>query len=163
MSDSDSAFVLHAKRELDIIGLTEDSTDEMNVMMRNHLLHMCRQFAEEGHSGFSAAYAAKCLDKLFRYEPLSPLLGDDSEWNDVSDMAGPGGGKLYQNNRCSRVFKDDEGAYDIEGKIFYDVLLDDDGQEYRSYYSCRGSRVYVTFPYTPTKEYLPRPAEEDAK
>ena len=53
----------HAKRELDIIGMTEDSKDEMNVMMREHILKMIEVFSDEGHSSFSANYAANIISK----------------------------------------------------------------------------------------------------
>jgi len=46
---------------------------------------------------------------------------------------------LYQNNRDSEVFKDDNGAYWINGRIF----RDSDGGIYMS----KGSRVPVAFPW----------------
>ena len=45
----------YAEDELNRIGLTDE--DEYNGMMRNHILHMVKVFADEGHSGFSAPYA----------------------------------------------------------------------------------------------------------
>ena len=147
-----SNLLSHAKRELDLIGMTEDSPDEMNRMMRKHILHMMDEFAKEGHSGFSAGYAINILTRLFDFKPLSPLTGEDSEWNEVSERMGS---KCWQNNRRSSVFKDEDGvAYDIDGKVFWEWAKshDDDGNvvgEHRSYYSCRDSRVNVTFPYTP--------------
>ena len=95
-------MVEFAKKEMDIIGLTED--DEMNGMMRKHILHMVEEFADEGHSGFSASYALSILQKVLAYKPLSPLTGEDSEWNDMSDYGR--GDSLYQNNRRSSVFKE---------------------------------------------------------
>ena len=148
----------HAEKELDLIGLTDNSTDEMNRMMRNHIIHMVKEFSEEGHSGFSASYALSILKKLLAYKPLSPLTGEDDEWvkHDY------GGGPTYQNKRKSSVFKDEDGScYDIDGKVFWEWVkrpLDDDepgypGEKvYKSYYTCRDSRVEVTFPYTPPDE-----------
>jgi hypothetical protein len=151
------SLLTHAKIELDAIGMTEDSDDEMNVMMRKHILHMVNEFAEEGHSGFSASYAAGLLDKLFRYQPLCPLSGDDSEWVDVGQQSGY---PLYQNKRCGRVFKEGDGqAYDMEGKVFYDIYTELDGEPcepYKSYFTNRESRVTINFPYTPNTEYVER-------
>lgn len=146
----------HAKRELDIVGFTEDSNDEMNVMMRNHILHMIEEFSKEGHSGFSASYAISVLHSLLKFEPLSPLTGEDSEWTDVAEESGY---PLYQNKRCSRVFKNNDGAYDIDGKIFWEWHTDpsiNDGRPFKSHYTSKDSRVPVTFPYLPTTVYEER-------
>lgn len=146
-----SNLLSHAEKELDLIGMTEDSPDEMNRMMRKHILHMMDEFAKEGHSGFSAQYAIGILTKLFDFKPLSPLTGEDDEWVKHDYGVEPS----YQNKRRSSVFKDANGeAYDIDGKVFWEWAksFDEDGNvsgEHRSYYSCRDSRVPVKFPYTP--------------
>jgi len=150
----------HAENELDAIGMTADSPDKMNVAMREHLIHMVSEFAKEGHSGFSASYAVGILEKLFSYKPLCPLTGADSEWLAIAESQTNGNnGTLYQNMRASHVFKDDDGAYDIDGKIFYDIVTDGEGEPHKSYFTGLGSRVPVTFPYTPVSEYLERPEE----
>ena len=136
----------HAKDELDRIGMTEDSPDEMNVAMRKHILHMMNEFAEERHSGFSAGYAISILTKLLDFKPLSPLTGEDSEWSDVREY---GPTPYYQNKRRSSVFKDADGScYDIDGKVFWEWYKDEDDNISKSYYTCFESRVPVTFPYT---------------
>ena len=138
------SLVEYAESELDRIGMTEE--DEYNGMMRKHLLHMVHEFSEEGHSGFSASYALQCLEKLLRFKPLSPLTGEDDEWSDISEISGV---SHYQNKRYSSVFKDgkDGEAYDIRGKVFWEWVRDEDGNPYKSYYTCYESRVPVTFPY----------------
>lgn len=150
-----SNLMKFAESELDLIGLTDD--DEMDGMMRKHILHMIHEFSEEGHSGFSANYAVNLLSKLLKYEPLTPLTGEDSEWMEIAkEISGYNHGTLYQNKRLSRVFKDDNGAYDSEGKIFWEWYSSptiDDGKPYKTYFTCRDSRVPVTFPYTQTKVY----------
>ena len=88
--------------------------------MRKHILYMVKEFGKEDHSGYSASYAINLLNKLLRFEPLSPLSGDDSEWNEV-------GHGVFQNKRCFHVFKDADGkAYDSNG------------------------RGYIKFPYVPS-------------
>lgn len=157
------SLVSYAEDELNRIGLTDE--DEYNGMMRKHLLHMIKEFADEGHSGFSAGYAINCLTKLMKFKPLSPLTGDDDEWHDVSEISGV---THYQNKRCSSVFKDgkDGEAYDIDGKVFWEWIRTEDGREIKSYYTGRESRVPVTFPYTvpdePIYEYRYSDAEPPA-
>ena len=142
-----SELVKHAEHELDLIGLTEDSEDEMNVMMRKHILHMVKEFANEGHSGFSAPYAIDALSKLLSYKPLAPLTGEDDEWNDLLIMDGS---PSWQNNRHSSVFKNADGScYDINGKVFWEWWKDpQDGHVSKVHYTCSESSVPVTFPYT---------------
>ena len=85
------------------------------------------------------------------FEPLVPLTGEDWEWVDVSDLSGR---TLYQNKRCSHVFKDDNGAYDMHGIVWYEWYTDEEtGEKYKSTFTSRESRVPVTFPYTPKTEY----------
>ena len=145
----------HAERELDLMGLSDDG--DMNGAMRKHILHMIKEFAGEGHSGFSASYAIQVLEKLLRFEPITPLTGEDWEWNNVSEMSGE---TLYQNARCGRVFKDKDGAYDIDGKVFYEWYTDEEtGEKRKSHYTGLESRVPVTFPYTPTTVYEEKTAE----
>lgn len=159
----------HAKRELDLIGMTEDSPDEMNRMMRKHILHMVEEFSAEGHSGFSANYAIHILSKLLKFAPLTPLTGEDSEWHVVETVRGPLGGETpvtWQNIRNSSVFKTvEDGAYDLDGRVFWEWHSNpniDGGAPFKSYFTSRDSRVPVTFPYTPPDkpEYVFRPTEE---
>jgi hypothetical protein len=136
-----SNLIDFAKKELDIVGMKEDDSEISNRAMREHILKMIEVFSDEGHSGFSANYAVAILQKLLKFEPLSPLTGEDSEWNLISEKE-----NLYQNKRCSHVFRENGKAYDIHGKVFV--------QENGSAYTSRDSRVDVTFPYTPKTEYV---------
>lgn len=146
-----------AKQELDLIGMNDG--DPMNAAMRNHILHMVKEFGDEGHSGFSASYAVDLLSRLLRYKPLSPLTGNDDEWMDVSDCGGRKDGPLWQNTRHHSIFKDNEGAYDIDGKVFWEWWKHDDGTVSKMYYSNFNSCIPVTFPYTvpdsPVYEWCP--------
>ena len=140
------SMIEYAKRELDAIGMTEDSSDEMNGMMRKHILHMVKEFADEDHSGFSAAYALSILKRLLAYEPLSPLTGADDEWMEV-------GPDVWQNKRASNVFKDKDGAYWSDGIVFWEIIKDNpediNGEPYKTYFTSRDSRVNIdSFPWT---------------
>ena len=151
----------HALREFRAAGWTDDDgqfKDNMQEMICVHVLKLLDMFSDEGHSGTSAPYTIQLFKTLAMYEPLSPLTGEDWEWVDVSDRGD--GSKLWQNSRCSRVFKDQNGAYDIEGVVFYDWYTDEDGKQYKRYkahYTNSDSRVPVTFPYTPTTEFKETP------
>lgn len=130
----------HAKRELALINT---DGDEMQNAMDRYILHMIDEFSKEGHSGFSASYAISFLERLLRFKPLTPLTGEDDEWNQIND-------DRWRNNRFSEVFKNADGqAYWSQGKVF-----SDDGGE--SWYTSSESRVHIEFPFTvPNKpEYV---------
>ena len=138
--------VRHAEREFVAAGYTpldQEQEDGPNKWIQENVLELLEVFARQGHSGFSAPYAVETFHKLALHEPLVPLSGADDEWNEVGDG-------VFQNNRCSRVFKDKNRfngqAYDIEGRIFRGP----GGGCYTSNESC----VQVTFPYTPKREYV---------
>lgn len=153
----------HAEEELRRIGMGPDcDPEDMNGMMRKHILHMMQEFANEGHSGFSASYAISILTRLMDFKPLSPLTGEDDEWHDISEYGGYP--TKWQNKRKSSVFKDSNGeCYDIDGKVFWEWYRSEEGTPVKSYYTCRDSRVPVTFPYTvpdkPIYEYRQSDAE----
>lgn len=129
----------YARSELTRAGLF-DSDSDYGRMMGDAIMKMIKLFADEGHSGFSANMAINIFNKVARFEPLTPLTGEDDEWNEVGEGT-------FQNRRCSHVFKGPDGrAYDIDGKVFRRP----DGSCYTNY----NSRVYVTFPYTPGSEYV---------
>lgn len=128
----ESNFISHAERELQY--LSKDP-DEMQQQINTDIMALLSLFSLQGHSGSSAAYTTSVLTKLLRWEPITPLTGEDSEWVEV-------GTGVFQNSRCSRVFKDaDGGAYDIDGKVFQD--------KNGSWFTNSESRVPVTFPYVP--------------
>ena len=132
----------HARMEFKAAGWLDDTgayKDEMQGMICEHVLKMLQVFSDEGHSGVSAPYAIKVFSRLAMFEPLAPLTGEDWEWHDT--------GHNYQNKRASHVFKDYDGnCYDIDGKVFWEWNKFE-GEPFKSYYTCRESRVPVTFPY----------------
>lgn len=140
-----------ARNELKLAGLF-DADSDYGGMLGEAVMKMVTVFSEEGHSGFSALMAISLFEKVARFQPLTPLTGEPSEWIAVDGPSegDPGSAKLFQNNRCPHVFKDAKGAYDSEGRVFREP----DGACFTS----RDSRVPVTFPYTPTREYVDRPA-----
>ena len=143
----------HAWLEFKAAGWVDDNNkfnDEMQEAICNHVLKLLDVFEGEGHSGSSAPYAIGLFEKLAKFEPVAPLTGEDWEWVDVAEQSGR---TLWQNKRCSHVFKDEDGAYDIDGIVFYDWHTDENGERYKTHFTSRESRVPVTFPYVPKTEY----------
>lgn len=144
-----SNLIEHAKREFKAIGyppLDQEQEDGPNKWIQENLIELLEVFSKQGHSGFSAGYCINAFNKLARFEPLAPLTGEDWEWQEVAE-------NLWQNIRCSRVFKDEQGcAYDIEGRVF----VEPNGSAYTS----KDSRVPVIFPYTPKTEQVQVSEEE---
>ena len=131
--------------------------DEMQEDICKHVLKLLEVFDGEGHSGSSAPYAINLFEKLAKFEPVAPLTGEDWEWNEVS--AG-----VYQNNRCSHVFKQaglfDGQPYDIDAKVFWNWYKDKDGKPFKSYFTGINSFAPITFPYVPKREYVFEPTDE---
>lgn len=150
----------HARNEFRAAGWVDENgkfKDEMQEAICTHVLKLLEVFSDEDHSGSSAPYAINLFSTLAKFEPLVPLTGEDWEWNDVSEYSGRDNGPVYQNKRCSHVFKDNTGAYDIDGIVFWEWYTDPEtGEKSKSYFTSRDSRVPVTFPYTPKIEYHER-------
>lgn len=94
-----SNLVDHARRELALIG--EDD------WLTEGLCKVIAAFAEMGHSGFSAEHSTVVLEKLLRYQPLSPITDDPAEWMDRAQEMG--GEPFWQNIRDSRAMSRDGG------------------------------------------------------
>lgn len=109
-----SNLVEYAKSELRLLGYTgEESDDDPNKWMWDNVIGVVEKFSEGGHSGSSAAYAFDLIEKLLKYEPLTPLTFKKDEWIVHNEM---GEGNVWQNRRKFTVFSDDEGKswYDLE-------------------------------------------------
>ena len=99
----------YAKIELDI--LIKTTPDAIILHFIPEILALCEAFGNSGQSGGSAPYTAGALadavKKLCLQQPIAPLTGEDSEWNEVSNG-------VLQNNRCSAVFKEDGKAHYLD-------------------------------------------------
>lgn len=137
-----SDLEIFAKDELTRAGLFESDSD-YGGMLGHAVMKLIKIFSDEGHSGLSASMAVNIFERVARFEPLTPLTGEDDEWMEVTD------GTL-QNKRCSHVFRENGKAYDIQGKVFRTPS----GNCYTSF----DSRTPVVFPYTPKIEYVDVPA-----
>lgn len=135
-----SALYEYAKKELERIekGCKDEESLSMQQAIDKNILELINVFSNQHHSGFTATYVIDILQRLLHYKPLTPLTGEDDEWEDVTSY---GYDTLtFQNKRCSAVFKDDRGAYWVEGKIFSSDLG-------HTWYTNSDSCVPVTFPF----------------
>lgn len=156
-----SNYRQHALTEFKAAGwLNEDGAfkDDMQKLLCDGVLELLDLFATHGHSGSSAPYAVNLFNTLAKFEPVVPVTGEDWEWHECSDG-------VFQNKRCSHVFKDaarfDGQAYDIQGIVFWDWAgpLEGETERFKSYFTSRDSAVPITFPYTPKTEYRERTSE----
>ena len=122
-----------AKKELSRI---EHDEDGIQNLVDDNVLELLEILCNQGHSGMSAAYVLNLFDRLSHFLPLTPLTGEDDEWTEVS----PG---RFQNKRYSAVFKDSDGAYNSEGKIF--------SHDGKIWFSNKDSRIPISFPYMPPR------------
>lgn len=115
-----------AKRELDIAGLFDRDSD-YNGMLGKAVMELMQTFAEQGHSGASAALTVDIFDKLASWKPLTELTDNPDEWQKVSDWyGGPEKdlvGMEYQSKRSPSCFSSDGG------KTYYDVDENPDRKE----------------------------------
>lgn len=165
-----SNITAFAKAELDRLAVS--TPDAVILPFKPEILALCEAFGRSGQSGGSAPYTAGALSlaikNLTLFKPVAPLTGEDSEWNNVSDLIGSD--PVFQNNRLSSVFKEGDGKpYFLDAIIWkgpedYDtftgrVYMDDTFQELISSSQC------VEFPCIPKSftvdiEYLPIDQEE---
>ena len=149
-----------AEEELRFAGYDiNDPEDGPNKWLAEGTLGLLKVFSDQGHSGMSAPYAVALFEKLAMWKPITPLTGNDDEWNEVGE-------NVWQSRRNSEVFKEEDGqAYWIDGRVFWSWATYpdiDDGKPFKSYYTSRDSRVNVEFPWVqPDKpEYVFVPTEE---
>ena len=124
MSEEESNLVLHAKRELALAGLLDAESDydgELGVAA----LEIVHVFDKQGHSGASAAMVISLVEKLLRYEPLTPLTADPDEWMPLDEEVF-GKANVFQSRRDSKMFSEDGGRtyYSVDDSsrsLFYTV------------------------------------------
>lgn len=135
-----SALYEYAKKELERIekGCKDEESLSMQQAIDKNILELINVFSNQHHSGFTATYVIDILQRLLHYKPLTPLTGEDDEWENVTSYGYDT--PTFQNKRCSAVFKDDRGAYWVEGKIFSSDLG-------HTWYTNSDSCVPVTFPF----------------
>lgn len=145
-----SKLTEYARNELD--RLMSNNDDGMQSLMNQNILDLIEMFSEHGHSGFSASYLIHALQRLMKWKPLQPLTGEDDEWNECG-YTRESGATVFQNKRCSSVFKDvlPDGtwtAHDIDSV----VCSDNGGITWFSGGTTKQWMEDITFPYLPPVE-----------
>ena len=149
-----------AKQELDLLEAT--LSDSLITPFSKEILALCEAFGKSGQSGGSAPYVASAIaqavKKLCLQQPICDITGEESEWGDMTSMNG--GNEMYQNIRCSALFKKGKknDAYYLDAIVWkgvedYDtftgtVYVDDKSFELIA------SRQYVSFPFIPKTFYV---------
>jgi hypothetical protein len=123
------SIVAQAKHELKLINFGDEDTAVM--------IGILETFFGQWDSGGAVYAVAPILRRLIAGKPLSPLTGADDEWFDH-------GRGMFQNIRCSSVFKDPRFH---DGKLAYNI----DAAE---------PRAAITFPYWPERADVPSPVIE---
>ena len=138
------AWALLWARDTDLVRHVRNEIGRIDRDVVLNCTNIARVFSLGGHSGGSASIVIPWIEKALSWEPVAPLTGEDDEWVDRSDETGY---PLWQNKRCSRVFKKSDGtAYDVSGIVF----IDPNG----AYYTNGKSRTAVVFPYLPRTTYV---------
>lgn len=103
---TDGPLVEHARNELARIGEDQDVIDG--------IARIIAAFAEVADSGGATPYIIARVEKLMRFEPLSPLTDDPAEWQDQSEASGC---PLWQSTRNPSAFSTDGGkTYTLLGE-----------------------------------------------
>lgn len=105
------SLVNYAKAELRAAGMFDADAD-YNGEIAPRVVALMETLAAYGHSEGSLAHTLVVINRLAAFKPLSPLTGADDEWIEV---ASEDNHPLFQNKRCSTVFKKNGVAWDIEG------------------------------------------------
>ena len=111
--NEESNLVQHAKRELKLIG------EDPEVVKPT--LEIISIFSQMGHSGASAGFHIAMLEKLLRFENLSPLTNDPDEWHYHGAETWGHADGVWQNRRNGEAFSHDGG------KTYY--LLSEGGND----------------------------------
>ena len=157
-----SKTMTKAEQEFDI--LEQTNKEAIVLEFKNEILALVNKFGNSGQSGGSAPYVSQIISnvvkKLCMQQSISPIMGTDDEWNDMSEISisDEKTGTIFQNKRNSAIFKDNTGAYYLEAIVWkgeeeYDtftggVYIDDKDFEF-----IRSSQ-FVKFPFKPKTFYI---------
>ena len=123
--EEESGLYQHAMYELKAAGVLDKDSD-YNGMLGEAVLEIVKIFAKQGHSGGSAAMTIAMLEKLLRYEQLTPITDSPDEWTNVAERYGEGMGNeengdgkyWWQSKRNPALFSTDGGKtyYSVDDK-----------------------------------------------
>lgn len=146
----------HAINELNI--LYSQTPDAIVKPFEKEILALCEAFGNSGQSGGSYSYTANAitstLNKLLKQETVSPLTGEDNEWN----LLDYGEDIKYQNIRESGVFKQEDGSCNYVDAIIWRGKYPGDTEWNDTFNgrveNLRSSQKIKQFPFTPKTFYI---------
>lgn len=151
------SYTDYAKREFLAAGYLpiEQCKDWPSKRAQENVLELLGVLSSQGHSGSSIYHILGLFERLAKFEPLTPITGNNDEWIQHADG-------LFQNARYSKIFKAKNGAaYQIDAYIFWhwsecELLPDEDGypgkRKFKSHFSSDHGARLVTFPFVPEKQ-----------
>lgn len=139
-----SNLVSHARFELEKAGLFDKEKDFYGGMTGKSVIELIELFAKQGHSGMSAPIVISLFKELANFKPISPITGDDDEWNEVGD-------EMFQNKRLSSVLKDGK-----DGRPYYldAIVWSDEGGSFTGTVDGIKSSQFISFPFMPKTFYV---------
>ena len=129
----------------------EECEEDPDKWIQENVLELLEVFSKQGHSGMSAPYAINMFKKLASWEPLSPVNGEDWEWNDISRESQK---VLFQNKRCSGLFKEEDGSCNYVSAIVWQGPDDWDTFTGSGFEGIGSSLDIKGFPFTPKTFYI---------
>jgi len=145
-----SNLINHAKEELERAGFFSEEKDFYGGMTGRTVLELIECFSKQGHSGMSASIVRQLFNVLSDFKTISPLTGDDSEWNEYSE-------NKFQNKRDSAVFKDGKNGkvYYIDAIVFRgDSGINFTGSAKLGEKTITSAQYIKSFPFTPKIFYI---------
>ena len=145
-----SKLTKFAENELKIHKSLIDKNDKSIILpYREEILSIIKKFDKQGYDEQGTIFAAKVIGTAIRNllmeEIISPIIGDDNEWVLVTHT-------LYQNNRCSNVFKESKDAQPhyldaihwrlSDGRLYAGKALDSNNNIIQS-------KQYINLPFSP--------------
>lgn len=132
------SLVEYAQEELQRAGWFDKDSDYAGLV-GPAVIEMMKQFAAEGHSGYSAHLVLHIFERLASYRPLTPLDNpmEKKEFIDHTEISG--GQQTFQSTRHSSLFSEDGG------KTWYDINLRI--PKWKRFLGIK--RAFVSFPYLP--------------
>lgn len=109
---------------------------ERQTLINTKITELITLLVEQAKDGFNVSPSVKTLTNMLNRSYINPLTGEDDEWMEIANG-------VYQNMKCSRIFKDknrfDGKPYYTEGKVF-------SNNGGKSFYNSDDSYVPVEFP-----------------
>ncbi len=104
------SLIKHAEFELRKAGLFEANSD-YDGKLGLAVLEIVKVFAAQGFSGYSAQMAAAYINKLVKFQVLSPITNNPEEWQEIDK-------DTWQSKRQPSLFSADAGLtyYDVDDK-----------------------------------------------